>query len=679
LFIGYIVAIYHLHARIIQRSKGRSAVAAAAYRAGAQMLDERTGLTHDYSRRTDVVHSEMMLPYCEEVPEWARNSETLWNHIESIESQTTRPKEAQLAREIEFALPVELNRQEHIKLARDFISRTFVENGMVADFSLHDKEDGNPHVHVMLSMREMKKDGDFHHKKQRKWNAKPLLKKWRKSWEEEANQALEKSGHEARIDHRSLKEQGEERTPSIHMGVTASSMEKKGKPTERGNRQRQIQQDNIIQLEEVRRLKAERAEIEKQIDAEHKKNPALWLEETHGKVMANQRLEREAADLGRQSWDWKKKASSKQWQLDKAEAEQKEHSKKFGEGLESIFKDVEAVKALIGASEWQNDEQAIKDLQKHLKGVSKWFKSKKYVEADKKKIAAVLKAHQRLKVKHARIITLQKEASHAEGQALNTERLFKSQRAALGSSRQRSNRRATLYGKRSEALRYASEKDIWQSNLAIEDKEELAREWEKNQQRSQVQAATYGRSTPSWKDRGGKVDFSQEMKWQENAPKEEAVKPAEKGAAMSKKEEIVESLDEEKESPWLKVRGLGEQVQKPTFSEKVKDTAEVAGAVVKGVLQGGHKEFKEKDEVEEVLSKEDEAWLAKMDAKYDKKPPSIEQEQKERSAKMNEWAAEKPSPEEKPKLSRAERLKQKGRQAMEERGQQQEDEDEDER
>jgi len=701
------MAIYHLYAGIIQRSKGRSAVAAAAYRAGVQMLDERTGLTHDYSRRSDVVHSEMMLPYCEEVPDHLRDREALWNHIESIESQTTRPKQAQLAREIEFALPKELNREQHIKLSREFISRTFVESGMIADLSIHDKEDGNPHCHVMLSMREMDISGGFHPKKKRDWNKSSLLEKWRKDWEVEANNALEKAGHEARIDCRTLKEQGIDRTPSIHMGVTASSMEKKGKTTERGKRQRKIEKDNIIRLDEVRRLKEEQAAIEKKIDEEHKKNPALWLEETHAKVQANQRLEREAADLGRDAWYWKKQTSRHEWQLEKLEEENKQKQTAFDKGCTDIFKDVEAARAALKASEWQSEPQAAKELEKHLKGFSKWFKTKKYVEADKQKIAAVLKEYQRLKLAQVKISTVQEKANQASVEALKTERLFKSQRAALGSSRQRANRRAALYGKRSEALRYASEKDIWNSNLPLEVKEDLAREWEKHQQQSQVQAATYGRTTPSWKERGGKVDFRNEMTWSENQPAPQQVekepvkaKPVqqakpmttkkEKGAAVKFKshpkgfdeqeyaewkelykahpeeakqhtlyakwhalqEEVVESLEEEAakesprlESPWRKVEHSGEQVQKPSFSDKVKGTVEMVSTLAKVEKEPARQPSAYEQDLKQQLKDTPRRDLAdrraiKKEIHKEQIMPSIEEEQTERFSKMDEWAQE---------------------------------------
>ena len=117
------VAIYHFSAKVISRSSGRSAVAAAAYRSASVLRDEREGRTHDFSRKADVVHSEILLP--EGAPERWADRGVLWNAVEAAEKR----KDAQLAREIEFALPRDVSREEGVALARDFVQRTFVSRG----------------------------------------------------------------------------------------------------------------------------------------------------------------------------------------------------------------------------------------------------------------------------------------------------------------------------------------------------------------------------------------------------------------------------------------------------------------------------------------------------------------------------------------------------------------------
>src|SRR6266852_4382672 len=145
------MAIYHFTAKVISRSHGRNAVAAAAYRSGSRFHDQRQELSFDYTHKTEVVHSEILLP--EEAPEWMADRERLWNAVEAGEKR----KDAQLAREVEFALPLELGEDRGIELAQDFVREGFVKRGMVADMNVH-WDPHNPHVHVMLTMREVSED-----------------------------------------------------------------------------------------------------------------------------------------------------------------------------------------------------------------------------------------------------------------------------------------------------------------------------------------------------------------------------------------------------------------------------------------------------------------------------------------------------------------------------------------
>ena len=151
------MAIYHFSAKVISRTNGSSAVASAAYRSAERLHDQRLGRDHDFTNKSGVVHSEMMLP--DGAPERLGDRSTLWNEVEATELR----KDAQLSREIEFAIPRELNQQQAIHLARDFVQAEFVDRGMIADLNLHWDmgADGfaKPHAHVMLTMREVNEAG----------------------------------------------------------------------------------------------------------------------------------------------------------------------------------------------------------------------------------------------------------------------------------------------------------------------------------------------------------------------------------------------------------------------------------------------------------------------------------------------------------------------------------------
>ncbi|HDO9416019.1 TPA: MobA/MobL family protein, partial [Clostridioides difficile] len=130
------MAIYHLHTKIISRSKGKSSVGASAYRSSEKLYNERDGLEHDYTRKKGVVYKEILAP--QNAPKWATHREKLWNEVEKVE----KSKNSQLAREIDVALPIELSLEKQINLLRDYVQDIFVNKGMVADFVIHDKKDG---------------------------------------------------------------------------------------------------------------------------------------------------------------------------------------------------------------------------------------------------------------------------------------------------------------------------------------------------------------------------------------------------------------------------------------------------------------------------------------------------------------------------------------------------------
>nr|WP_283397687.1 MobQ family relaxase [Fusobacterium nucleatum] len=271
----------HTHVDIVARSKGHSVIAKAAYNARDKLQDEYYGKTHDYSKKTDLVFSKIFLP--EHIPKEFSNREYLWNEVEKIE----KSKNSQLARNLLFELPRELNEQDRIKLISEFIEENFTSKGMIADCNIHnppasDNEE-QPHAHILLTLREMDSEGKWKPKcrkeyildengekiklksgnyKSRKvnlndWNEPDKAKEWRENFSKKANEYLERNNIQKRIDPRTFKEQGREELPQIHLGTSSYQMEKKGIQTERGNQNRKIIALNL----EFRKLKEELSKL----------------------------------------------------------------------------------------------------------------------------------------------------------------------------------------------------------------------------------------------------------------------------------------------------------------------------------------------------------------------------------------------------------------------------------
>ena len=231
------MAIYHLSMKILSRSKGYSAVASAAYRAGEKILDERTGVIHDYTRKNGVASAVILTPA--NAPAWCANRAELWNAVEKAE----RRKNSQLAREFELAIPRELAQDAARETVLNFVRENFVSRGMIADVAFHNLGGSNPHAHIMLSMRAITPDGFG--EKVREWNDWTHAETWRGSWADHANRALANAGYQEEIDHRSYERQGVEKTPGIHLGKSACAMEKWGIETERGEQNRLINRLNL--------------------------------------------------------------------------------------------------------------------------------------------------------------------------------------------------------------------------------------------------------------------------------------------------------------------------------------------------------------------------------------------------------------------------------------------------
>lgn len=272
------MAIYHFAMQIGSRSDGKSSVAMASYRSDEKLTDERTGEVKKF--RPHLVEPETAIMAPKHAPEWVYNRERLWNEVEKIEKQ----KNSQLCREFNIALPIELTKEQQQLLIAKFVQEQFVDLGMVADIAIHRDDPGNPHFHVMLTMRPFNEDGTWGSKSKKayvldeqgekiklksgnyktykerttNWDEPETLKKWREEWANHTNRALERAGVPARIDHRSLEGQGiTDRLPTIHEGVIVNKMELKGKTTDRGDLNRAVHEHNaiVVSLENFRKEK----------------------------------------------------------------------------------------------------------------------------------------------------------------------------------------------------------------------------------------------------------------------------------------------------------------------------------------------------------------------------------------------------------------------------------------
>ena len=324
------MAIYHLEAKVISRGTGRSAIAASAYLSCSKILNDYDGVQHDYTRKKGLVWQQVFLP--EYAPQEWQNRSVLWNAVEENE----KTKDSRLAREFVVALPIELNESQWEKLLSDFISDTFVTEGMCADVAIHDPHPSghNPHAHIMLTVRPLDEKGKWQYKTEKeylcvrngeekgftaaefkaaqtegwekqysykvgkkkvymppseaerlgyvrvnkypkstkfgrqnpiaqRWNSEEQLVLWRKAWADVTNLHLEQAGRAERIDHRSHAERGLEEQPTVHEGVVARALEKKGIVSDRCELNRQIKADNAL----LRELKVQMKKLVQAVKA----------------------------------------------------------------------------------------------------------------------------------------------------------------------------------------------------------------------------------------------------------------------------------------------------------------------------------------------------------------------------------------------------------------------------
>lgn len=276
---------FHFSISMISRGKSKSAVASAAYISCEKLTNEWDGVIHDYHNKKGLLHSEIFLP--DNIPKEFQDRSFLWNNVELNEKASN----AQLARNFIIALPKELSFEENKNLITDFIQANFVSKGMIADLAIHDESsegNNNVHAHIMTTLRPINEKGLWQPKSKKEyvldkngekiklksgnyktrkveltdWNDKGNAEKWRESFASLCNRYLEKNNLEKRVDHRSFERQGIEEIPTIHLGASASALERKGIETDKGNINREIKKHNSL----VKAIKNKIKEITSWID-----------------------------------------------------------------------------------------------------------------------------------------------------------------------------------------------------------------------------------------------------------------------------------------------------------------------------------------------------------------------------------------------------------------------------
>ena len=239
---------YHCEAKAVSRTTGRSAVAAAAYRAAEKITDARTGLIHDYTRKQGVLHSEIVVPPGS--PAWARDRAALWNAAEAAEDKSTRRDTAKTGRDFIIGLPHEISAEGRLAAARQFATFLAETYGVAVDFSIHEPdEDGdqrNYHAHVLTSTRVMT-DAGFGGKVRELDSPRTSGKRLeaiREKWADIQNAAYAREGIDVRVDHRSYQARGIDKDATVHLGPAASGMERKGIETDLGDRNRAAKAGN---------------------------------------------------------------------------------------------------------------------------------------------------------------------------------------------------------------------------------------------------------------------------------------------------------------------------------------------------------------------------------------------------------------------------------------------------
>ncbi len=386
------IACTHFQISIQKRSENKSAVAGAAYQSGSKLFSEYDNRTKNYTRKqNEVIHSEILLP--QNAPREYLDRETLWNSTEKVETQWN----SQLARKIIIALPIEIPTEQYAELVRSYCCEQFVSKGMCCDFAVHDKGDGNPHTHIMLTMRAIDENGKWlpkcrkvyeldehgnrigsHREDIVDWNKKENAEIWRHAWEEKVNYYLEKNKRPERIDMRSYERQGIDLVPTVHLGPAASEMERRGEETILGTLNRDIVKFNSVR----KHLRKALAELKSWIE-EIKKILSELKEEkepTIADVLIDYLNSRQEAHNGKSKYYYNKDLAVDLKQVSQIVAFLQEHNITSTDSLWEMIEEVSAIQSRIDTA-----DERIKELKKGIKFLGDYEKYKSVADEYAKK------------------------------------------------------------------------------------------------------------------------------------------------------------------------------------------------------------------------------------------------------------------------------------------------------
>ena len=386
------ISCTHFQISIQKRSENKSAVAGAAYQSGSKLFSEYDNRTKNYLRKqNEVIHSEILLP--QNAPQEYLDRETLWNSAEKVETQWN----SQLARKIIIALPIEIPTDQYAELVRSYCREQFVSKGMCCDFAVHDKGDGNPHTHIMLTMRAIDENGKWlpkcrkvyeldehgnrigeHREDIVDWNKRENAEIWRHAWEEKVNEYLEKNNRHERIDMRSYERQGIDLVPTVHLGPAASEMERRGEETILGTLNRDIVKFNSVR----KHLRKVLAELKEWIE-EIKKILSEFKEEkepTIADILIDYLNSRQEAHSGKSRYFYNKDLAVDLKQVSQIVTFLQQRNITTADSLWKMIEEVSTIQSRIDTA-----DERIKELKKGIKFLSDYEKYKSVADEYAKK------------------------------------------------------------------------------------------------------------------------------------------------------------------------------------------------------------------------------------------------------------------------------------------------------
>lgn len=432
----------------MKRSAGRSAVAAAAYRAGEKLRNEFEGGHSDFSRRDGVLHTEILAP--DGAAGWVYDREELWNKVEASEKH---PR-AQLAREVELALPHQLSQEQNLALLRQYVKEQFVSRGMIADVAVHEghTDERNVHAHVLLTMRELRPDGFGN--KVREWNELKNVLQWREAWASYQNTALQQAGHAVKVDHRSYRQRGDKRTAQIHEGPKGRRMKDRNYRPRSKSVQRRTWNNRPRKRTDYRQIDRGRSRAQRNFEIRWRN----YVRSTSGERLSQA-------------------------------VETHIHRRHYGDTLQAAR---EAGKRLRAAGKWAKQAQSLERrsaqiIQLHRRKLTELAQLQLQIGRSSR----VLDDHvdyrlTKLAEARSRYARRRRQVREARQRVRRAAVQYRNIRSQLGGP-SRAEIRRQIQAAHSRSIKAVTQHDIWRSPLTDTQKRELSRAWDRERERSRAE------------------------------------------------------------------------------------------------------------------------------------------------------------------------------------------------